>query len=62
MAAASDNIHDVFIWIKKIIYSSTNWKQLNAADNLIEIFLDKYKDEQMYRELCFHYLIQLDNI
>jgi hypothetical protein len=62
MAASSTHVYDVFIWIKKIIYSTENWKQLNTADQLIELFHTQYNDTQMYKELSMDYLYHLETL
>ena len=62
MAATSDKMHDTFVWIKKVISSTTTIKQFQHADNLIELFDKKYNNWFLYIELTHHSIFHLDNI
>lgn len=62
MAANSDLKLDVFIWIKKVIDSTTTLKQYINTDKLIDIFWEQYKDRELYRELHYYSIGHMDNI
>jgi hypothetical protein len=62
MAAASNNIYDELIWIKKVIDSTTTYKQFNNADKLIELFDKKYDDFELYKELSNHAINHINNL
>jgi len=52
MAAHSDNIYDVFNWIKKVIDSITTLKHYISCKKLIRIFKNKYpKEHELYDDL-----------
>lgn len=42
---------ELFDWIIKIIESCTDDFHFEGADRVIELFNDKFKDEEMYFEL-----------
>lgn len=62
MAATSDSVYDIFIWIKKVISSTTTVQQFQHADKLIELFDKKYDSWNLYRELTLHSLDHLDTL
>ncbi len=62
MAAASNNKYDELIWIKKVIDSTTTYKQFTNADKLIELFDKKYDDFELYKQLSHHAIDHLDKL
>jgi hypothetical protein len=62
MAAESNNKYDELLWIKKVIDSTTTYRQFNNADKLIELFDKKYDDFDLYQELSHHAIDHLGNI
>lgn len=43
--------NELFDWITKIIDSCTDDFHFEGADNIIELFNEKFKDEEMYFQL-----------
>ncbi len=62
MAAESNNKYDELLWIKKVIDSTTTYRQYNNADKLIELFDKKYNDFDLYKELSHHAIDHLDKL
>jgi len=62
MAAASNNKYDELIWIKKVIDSTTTYKQFTNADKLIELFDKKYDDFELYKQLSHHAIDHLGKL
>jgi hypothetical protein len=62
MAAASDNVYDILVWIKKVIDSTTTIEQFQNADELIELFDKKYGNWTLYKDLTMHSINHLDKL
>jgi hypothetical protein len=62
MAAASDNVYDILVWIKKVIDSTTTIEQFQNADQLIELFDKKYDNWTLYKDLSMHAINHLDKL
>ena len=49
MAAASDNKYDVYNWILQVAKSCTTIQQKVCVNKLVQKFLHKYDDFEMYQ-------------
>lgn len=49
MAAASDSKYDVYDWILQVAKSCTTISQKICVNKLVQKFLDKYDDFEMYQ-------------
>jgi len=62
MASTSDNMYDTFVWIKKVIDSTTTHKQFENAYKLIELFNKKYDTWILYIKLSEYTRDHIDNL